>query len=111
MTRNEILNVVEKLNSAVGAGIDLDDMELIYPFFVFDTDGFSERITFAGIQLWSSDDDCREYDGQADRYEDLYEFLIKQIATLALEVSKVVMLIDAVDKAKPVAAPASASLN
>lgn len=54
MNTNEIINAVESLQSDIfqNSGIDYFNIVLI-------TDGFSFKVQFLDIDLWSSEDDCR----------------------------------------------------
>ena len=67
------LDVVTRLN---------DDLFMTYgdeqhQAFGYSSDGCSEIIEFAGIRLWHSDDDPRDFIEDANDYEDLYEFIRK----------------------------------
>lgn len=51
-----------------------------YCFIVdYHCDGYMVVIEFLGLQIWSSDDDDREFNEEENKYEPLKPYLIKKI--------------------------------
>ena len=43
------------------------------------SNGFCQTVSFVGIDLWSSEDDMREYNEDEDKYEPIEKFLRREL--------------------------------
>ena len=74
----EILNAVESINQDIYEFFEEKYGET-FPILELQTDGFSTIITFMGnYQLWSDDNDEREYIEATDEYEPIEPYLRKK---------------------------------
>ena len=56
----------------------------------YHSDGDSIGIKFLGIQIWSQDDDTREWDEELDNYkESIYNFIKKEIKRIVSTISDI----------------------
>lgn len=78
MTANDIIEMLEKLNSELYAATGIE-----YLYFDLRTNYFSSIITFAGINLWNSEDDMREYNEDTDSYESLEDYLKRSFVEIS----------------------------
>lgn len=69
-TDQEIIEAVCELNAEI-----YERSKLEYVGFKADTDGMTFCVEFAGVCIWNDDDDDREFDEDANKYEPLVPFL------------------------------------
>jgi hypothetical protein len=87
MKSQEIIEVIETLNQEM-----FNNTGNEYMFLSFHTNGWCQRIDFLGCQLWTDDDDMREYNEESDEYEPLETYLRR---TLREEIAKMAELLSA----------------
>lgn len=72
MEVEEVLEVVRKLNDEINE--NLEEASATF-YFGMDTDGYSSVVTFMGINIWSSEDDERDFVDNINEYEPLIDYL------------------------------------
>lgn len=71
---NEAFNVVREINEKIYNRFENDDNLLI-----LNTDGFNIKILFRNTVLWRSYDDERVFIEDANEYEPLEHFIVKEL--------------------------------
>jgi len=87
MDINEVINVVEELNSHY---VEVENSSIglcPYTLKIFNKDSFV--IDFMGVRLWFSEEDERDWDEEYDEYEPLRDFLIKESKDIIFVLSSV----------------------
>jgi len=81
MQVEEVVKVLAEIADSI-EGIDI----CYFPFILM-TDGFHTNVEFAGQRIWSSEDDCREFNEDTNEYEPMKEYLVAEARKVLFEYS------------------------
>lgn len=77
--RENILLLIEEINQEINESEKYPDQYVEFILLEYRINGYGEIITFFDVQLWSSENDEREYNEETDEYEPLENYLKKEI--------------------------------
>lgn len=69
--------VVDELNTLIW-GNEAENEENLHLSFEYYYNSLYEKIKYNGIELWSSEDELRDFSEEKQEYEDLFEFCKKE---------------------------------
>ena len=72
-------HLVQELNQEIHESEQYTDQYSEFTLLEYRTNGYVELILFFGEQIWSSDDDDREYYEEIDEYESLDTYLRRKV--------------------------------
>jgi hypothetical protein len=76
MNPNQVIDVVRELNEKIEIESECSSTTFVLELC---TNGIESVVRFLDITLWSSGDDCREFDESKNDFEPLSEYLIKEM--------------------------------
>lgn len=79
MIEENIMYFIEDINQEIHDSEEYPDQYTEFTLLEYRTNGYASIILFFGEQIWSSEDDNREYDEETDVYEPLENYLRREI--------------------------------
>lgn len=79
MLPEEVLDVVRELNDEIDN--KLENAEATFHFSM-ESDGYCSLVTFMGLNVWSSEDDERDFIDEKDEYEPLKDYIKRETSKL-----------------------------